>query len=321
MATLRRGGQSQVGFGEESTWGTAVAPTLFAEVISSALKFEKAFEPVESVFSFDELRDVPGKKSVAGSIPLELYYSGLGFLFKHLMGDGSVSTVALSGADAGAFEHTITPQVDPPVGLTIEEAIEDKAHVFAGCRLQGMTLTKEADQQLHAEFAVLGRDEDSVGSVTSPTFPDENPILFDQMIFEVSSSETLITSSELSLANGLREDGRFVNSRFPRKFDREGRRELTGSFTTDYDADIDAIYTAFRDETRPDLAWTWDSGTLVVGGGAANFELKVTIPKVRLLGETPEIAEGVVPITVGWKAQKSATPLWTIFLRNDVATL
>lgn len=321
MATLRRGGQSQVAFGEEATWGTAVARTIFAEVISSALKYEKAFEPAESVFSFDQLRDIPGKKSVAGSIPLELHYSGYGFLFKHLMGDASVSTVALSGADTGAFEHTITPKVDPPVGLTIEEAIGDKAHVFAGCRLQGLTLALEADQQLHAEFAVLGRDEDSVGAVTAPTFPAENPVLFDQMTFSINSTPVLITSGETSFANGLREDGRFVNSRFPRKFDREGRRELTGSFTTDYDSDIDSIYTDFRDETFRDLAWVWDSGALVVGGGAENFELSVTIPKARLTGETPEIAEGVVPVTIGWSALKSASPLWTIFLRNDVATL
>lgn len=320
MATLRRGGKSYIGFGEETTWGTAVARTKFIEVISAALKFEKAFEAAESVYSFDLLRDIPAKKSVAGPIAMELHYAGFGVLFKHLMGEGSVSTVPLSGADAGAYEHTITPKDDPPVGLTIEQAIEDKAHVMAGCRLNGATFTMEADQQLHAEFAVLGRDEDE-DTPTSPTFPAENPVLFDQLTFDVDASPILITSSELSFANGLREDGRFVNSRYPRKFDREGRRELTGSLTTDYDSDIDVLYTAFRSETFPALEWEWDSGQLVVGGGSVNFLLRITVPKVRLLGETPEIAEGVVPITVGWSALKSASPLWTIFLRNDVATL
>lgn len=321
MATLRRGGKSYIGFGEETTWGAAITPTLFIEVISAALKYEKAFEAAESVYSFDPLRDIPAKKSVAGPIATELHYAGFGVLLKHLMGNASVTTVPLTGADAGAYEHTIIPTDDPPIGLTIEQAIEDSAHTMAGCRLNGVTLAMEADQQLHAELAVLGKDEDSVGSPTSPTFPDENPVLFDQMTFNIDASPVLITSGELSFANGLREDGRFVNSRSPRKFDREGRRELTGSFTTDYDADIDALYAAFRAETFPALEWVWDSGTLVVGGGAENFELKVTVPKVRLLGETPEIAEGVAPITVGWSALKSATPLWTIFLRNDVASL
>lgn len=321
MTTLRRGGKSLIGFGEEVTWGTAVTPTEFIEVISAALKSEKGFEEAESVYSYDLVRDVPGKKSVAGPIATELHYAGFGVLLKHLMGNASVTTVPLTGADAGAYEHTIIPTDDPPVGLTIEQAIEDKAHVMAGCRLNGVTITMEADQQLHAEFAALGRDEDSLASPTSPTLPAENPVLFDQLTFNVDASPVLITSSEASLANGLREDGRFVNSRYPRKFDREGRRDLTGSFTTDYDADIDPIYAAFRAETFPALEWVWDSGTLVVGGGSENFELGIAVPKVRLLGETPEIAEGVVPITLGWRAMKSASPLWTIFLRNDVATL
>jgi hypothetical protein len=294
---------------------------LFIEVISGAIKYEKGFEAVESVFSYDDLRDVPGKKSGAGPVATELHYSGFGTLIKHLFGNASVATVPLSGADAGAFEHTITPKTDPPIGLTIEEAIGDKAHVFAGCRVNGATLTMEADQQLHAELAILARDEDSVGAVSSPTFPAENPILFDQLqAFKFSGSPVDITSSEVSLANGLREDGRFVNSRHPRKFDREGRRELTGSFTTDYDSGIDSAYADFRAETFRDLEWQYTGG-IVVGGGSVLFELKVAVPKIRLLGETPEIAEGVIPVTIGWKALKSASPLWTIFLRNDVATL
>lgn len=320
MATLRRGGQSYIGFGKEVTSRTPVARTKFIEVISAALKFEKAFEPAESVFSFDQLRDIPAKKSVAGPFAPELHYSGFGILLENLL--GAVNTVPLAGADTGAFEHTFTPADDPPGSLTFEQALEDKGHVFTGGRLNGLTLTMEADQQLHSEWSALAADESSVGAVTAPTFPAENPILFNEFVFSVNSAPIMITSAELAFANGLREDGRKVNDRFPREFDREGRRELTGTFTTDYDADIDALYTAFRDEDEKDLEFKWTSPNLVVGGGAAFFELIVTVPRVRLLGETPELAEGVIPITIGWSALKaSASPLLTVFLRNDVATI
>src|SRR4051812_24135714 len=98
---------SFIGFAEESTYGTAVAPTRFVELVSESLagKYERiesgGYRAGQKVLRKDRFE--VNAKGAEGDVSLELMDQGYGFFFKHAL--GAVS----SGAAVGGFTpHTFT---------------------------------------------------------------------------------------------------------------------------------------------------------------------------------------------------------------------
>ena len=204
MASIYNGIGACVGFGEESTWGTAVSRTHWRPLISSSLTrtIEKVPRPTLQIGTTGAMRrkHYTSVDSAGGSFQIEGSYSCIGLLLKHLMG-----TVTKTGSDP--YTHAYTIANDVPTGLTIENTRgTGTSEVFEGCRLNSGTIACSSGGVLTCEFDVIAETSGSTPRVASgsPTFGTDTPILHShagQMAFHGSNYDLIDMS--LTVNNAL----------------------------------------------------------------------------------------------------------------------
>lgn len=140
MALPFHGRGAAIGIGQETTYGTSVARSDWAQTVSSSLhrKVTRNFRPglVGVAASFVRRRTVSGITECGGSLEHVLTYEGLGMLLKNALG-------AATSTGAGPYVHTYKID-DLPPGLTLE-SIEsgdsgNVAQVAEGVKISRMTL-------------------------------------------------------------------------------------------------------------------------------------------------------------------------------------
>ena len=169
MARIYNGVDASIGFGEESTYGTAVSRTHWRPLISSALTrtIEKVPRPTLRVGTAGAMRRANYVQSdnAGGSFSIEASYESLGLLLKHLLG-----TAGTTGGSA-PYTHSYTIANDVPTGLTIENVRgTGTAEVFEGARLNSCTLAVSAGGIMICDFDVIAETSSARTSSGSPTF-------------------------------------------------------------------------------------------------------------------------------------------------------
>lgn len=113
--TLRSGLAGSIGYGDETTWGVPVAPTLHIPLVDESIGAE--IERVESEGIIAGQRVIrsqqwePGNVDAGGDVGHELYDRDLGLLLKHMFG-GSTTTGPFVPADLSGLG--LTAQVGVP---------------------------------------------------------------------------------------------------------------------------------------------------------------------------------------------------------------
>ena len=153
--TLKSGLNASIGFGDETTWGTAVTPTVWVPLVSESLQSEIARLDSEAIITGQRvLRSQQwslGAETVSGDIGLELNDQSKGLLLKHMFG-GSSTTGPFSAADLSGL------------GLTVQVGIPDTAgtvnpKTFAGCKVSSWELGCVAGEIATLGLTVAGRHE------------------------------------------------------------------------------------------------------------------------------------------------------------------
>lgn len=150
--TLESGLNNQIGFGEESTWGTAVAPTIFLPMLDGGNKY--AIDRLKSKGVMAGQRVIrsaqwsPGNRYATLSPGFELSDRSLSVLFKHML-----------GATSGSGPYTLTPGDLTGKGLTAQVGLVDTTdgtvhpHTYPGCKVDKWQIACKA-----GEIATLGLD-------------------------------------------------------------------------------------------------------------------------------------------------------------------
>jgi len=171
MALPFHGRGAAFGYGEESTFGTAVARSNWRQTVSGSpyRKVTRNYRPglVGVASSFTKRNTVSGVTECGGSAEHVMTYEGMGMLFKHALG-------ALATTGTGPYVHTYTIGGLPP-GLTIE-SIEsgdsgNVAQVAEGCKFTRMSLkwTSPSDVAM-AAFDFLAEDIGAYTTAGSPAY-------------------------------------------------------------------------------------------------------------------------------------------------------
>jgi hypothetical protein len=154
---------SQLGIGEESTYGTGVAVDRFLPFRSSSIDVEKArlddpgIVPGQRAIRRSQL--AVGSTTVAGDLQYSLFQSDIAVFFKHLL--GSVVTTG-----SGPYVHTITPGSTDGLGLTIQEGAPDNAgtvrpFTYSGCKVAAITISAAQDDATFT-VSIVGQDDHTV---------------------------------------------------------------------------------------------------------------------------------------------------------------
>ena len=208
--------ERSVGYGEESTYGTAVAVDRFLPVVSTD-PLDEDVEQIESeaVIAGRQTRDsqlqAPGNKSYSGSIEHEFLFSGVGLLLKHMLGaDGTTG--------AGPYTHVFTPGDRTGLSLTTQYRIPDvggtvRALTYAGCKIDGWELGIAQGENVTLGLDMVARELLLEESIDEPSFgTDLQPVPFLVVSIELDAAAVKVTSLNLSGESGHGNDRRFVGS-------------------------------------------------------------------------------------------------------------
>jgi hypothetical protein len=168
----RSGNGGFIGFADESTYGTRVAPTRFVPLISESVKKavarleSKAIIPNQMMLTSEQR--TTGEVVVSGPANFELAQAGLEVLFKHLLGKvtktGTGPYTRLYEIDNLEGQSFSTHIARPDVGGTV------RPHDFVGCKIAKAEIAATVGEIASLSLDLLGKEEEINHSVATPTY-------------------------------------------------------------------------------------------------------------------------------------------------------
>lgn len=305
-----------VGIAEETTYGTAVAPTTYIEAKNETMRSKVDYQGQEHMASRDVEKLSQGRSWSEGSwVMYAEPENGIGKLLK--WGLDSVPDSAIQGTSS-AYKHTFTPD-DVVTPFTVEVGRDSNAHIHPGGVLSQIEFACEKGDFLMVTPAVIGRVQDTPGALDSPTFSDLNAFNFDECTFEIGDvAYADIRAFTLMINNNPDDDNFGLTQRGYVKAPSFQRREVTGRVDlSDYD---DTEYQKFLSGTTAKLEFLF-TGEVITG--AYNQEFNITLPKVQYYDiETNVDGVDVQRQSVPFKAYYDETVDYVvqIDLMNEVTT-
>lgn len=273
---LGKGWESHIGFGHETVWGTAVAPTNFID--HAGIDGGQVQPNIEGdTFRGRSNRIIfRGAKKDEMTVETELQYEGHEDPILHLFGKVTTSTVN------AIFQHDFTvDDTEVPIGLTIEVKYGAAATLrHAGMKVDQGTFSADVDKIVRGSFNVAGKEEASAspGSATYSTSPH---VKWDKVTVEKDDTLIECVSAQVILANNYITDRRVLGNAAVKEHT-YGRRAVTGTITawfenlTDWQAD-------FLADTELKLEVNATSTVQIPGSGPADFyDFLLTIDHVKL---------------------------------------
>lgn len=280
------GYNAYAGIGEESTYGTGVAASVFMEIAGETMKGSRPRKPVGVLGSRSLKRTVKDKAVVGGGIKLPFVYDGLEKILKHAFG-----TVNTTGANP--YTHTFTfGATGLPTGLTVivnRDASNLGANTmfrYVGCHIARLSLSQEIGEPLIIEPDFIGSDFGNV-AIQAATFPGWNPIEYGQMTVATLDQagtpyDMKLRSLKLVIDNKIEPIMRLLDFK-SKGYHIVEQREVT--FECEMEFDSITAYAQFRDALEEDYRFKWVSGAK---------SLQLDLPKAFLTGEEPS-TEGPGP--------------------------
>ncbi len=325
---LPSGLASQVGYGEETTWGTFATPTRFLEFNDESLALD--IQPIKSaglragnrVLRTDRVQ--LGAKSVAGPITHEVQTKGFSLLLKHCL--GQAPTIVTHAGGTISKDHTIAGLGDPTgLGLTIQKGVPDvggtvRPFSYLGCKVASWTLSNDVNGILMLALTFDGADEDTTQGLAAASYPAGTDLLtYTGGVLNIGGSQQDVRSVSITGTVNLATDRHFIRA------SRLKKQQLPNALYTiegELEAEFESMtaYNRFVNKTLAQLDVTWTGPTAIEG--AIFPQLKVTLQNVRFTGETPRVGgPDIVPIRLPFEAlyDGSTGPITTLYVTTDVA--
>jgi hypothetical protein len=327
--TLRSGLASQIGYAEESTPGTYVAPTRFLEFNNESIGLQ--VNPIKSagLRSANRMlrtdRVVLGSKDVSGQIEHEIHSKGMGLLFKYMHSKAAVITTPMGATNTR--DQTFDGLGDP-VGLsmTVQKGVPDvggvvRAFSYVGCKVMSWTLSNSVNGIVLLQLNWDGKDEDTSQALAAASYVANTQVLnYTGGLLNVGGAELDVKDVSITGTVGLASDRHFIRS------DRTGKEQITnalytieGTLTAEFE-DMTA-YNRFVNKTLAQLDVTWTAANNIEAGFFPY--LKVTLQNVRFTGETPKVSgPEIVPLSLPFEALYDGTngPITTVYRSSDTAS-
>ncbi len=309
------------GWAQETTWGTPVAASKFAEVVADDLRAIRRRARRPTLRSRDANReDMMYDEFFAGQGGLTgiLNYAGMLRLFEHTFGDASVTTAVLEASVR--FSHTFIfkdTQMDGK-GLTMYCHKDVETGGLPLVRVPGfkinrmiMSFSPERDAQIQIEGG--GKDADKVATVT-PTFPARTTyVAGHQALVEIDDVARKVDRVEITIDNMLDLEKRVLGDKSPDEpIPGDEQRVISGVIECDaQEADLTKYLagTLFKLEVL-------HTGPVL---GAGNYRLDLTALKC-LIDENPFNVRtpGVVKSTIPFICQvPNSGELLTVAFNNN----
>jgi hypothetical protein len=277
---LQSGLAAQIGYGTESTYGTAVTVDRFYPLVSESITQE--IERLESAGIIagrrvlDSNQWAAGNITISGSVEHELYDRQCGLLFRHMFGG-----VATSGA--GPYTHTFTPGDLTNDHLTIQVGRPDvggtvRPFTYAGCKITSWELACSVGEIATLGLEIVGKSETTATALATAAYSATAlPVTFVHGAVTIGGSAVAVSEATLKGDNGYNTDRRFLNDQTIKEPLEAGLRTYDGELSAEFESLTQ--YNRFVNGTTAALVLTFTVGSNT---------LTVTT-NVRFDGATPTV--------------------------------
>jgi hypothetical protein len=281
MATIH---DSYLGIADETTYGTAVAPNRFYELLSEGVNgvYERvtseALRKGQKAVSKD--RFVVNPKGAEGDVELEVLDTGFGILLKHMM--GSIATAGI----ASPYTHTATvgDLTGKSFTMQVGRAGTDGAVVpftYEGGKVTEWELSNEVDGILMLKTD-LDFEKETIGAgagayaLATPTYPAGGQLFtFGSGTFTIGGTSVALSDITVKAKNGLKTDRYVLGTTSKREPLEEGAREYEFEVKGDFEGVTQANRVASASASGAlaaiDATWTTPGG----------FAFGLSIPNAR----------------------------------------
>lgn len=292
---IRSGIAGQLGAATETTFGTFAAPsgTNWFEPVSESLVL--SIDRIESKGLRQNARVLrtdrwsPGKRGVAGDIQMEVLSAGMGFWFRHMLGN------ATALADGAGFHNTYTLGDPYGTSFSVQVGRPDtggtiRAFSYSGCKVVNWDLSNAVDQVLDLKVGIDGRDESTSQALGTPSFPapagGTELFYFTEGVITVGGASYNIHDWSLSGAMNQKTDRYFINgSGLKNEQIINAYSDLGGTVNAEF-TDLTG-YTLFTGGTLADIVLTY-TGLKTYDSGKFN-RVVITAKNCRFDGTTPNL--------------------------------
>lgn len=302
-------GNTYLGMGKESTYGTAVNPTLFAVLEEPAdLEAEVPMIEVPNVNAFGNLAFVPGIRSANLSANVVATPKSLGALLAALMGAPS------STGSSPNYTHVYVPKLTYP-SYTFEGKDGSGRYRVAGSRLGEINFDHTPDGYLRASIAAMGKDKAAHGSDATVTLETD---FFYQSHLVATLDSVNISSYLESVSVGLgmgKEKLNGFGSATIAGIDADGTADATIELTIRADGNEATRFADYIAASVIPLDLTWTIN--------ANTELKLDFANVVLTSDPTMLGDkglGTARINLQLRAVAQGADLIEVTLKNQQAT-
>jgi hypothetical protein len=172
-------------------------------------------------------------------------------------------------------------------------------------------------------MGIIGEDLTHPGSVTSATLTTTQLATFVEGAMTYGGGSESVKSASFTLSNNWDDARRFIGSQLISEPQRTTKRDVSGTFTIEYDS-ANAKFDDFVAGTNRALVLTFTDGTAITGNTSFYRTLTITFPTIVLTGAVEKISDhGVVQLECPFTAEAtdSSTQEFSMVLRNTTATI
>ena len=285
---------AQIGYGVESVYGTRIVPTIFPEFLSESLKCNagriesKALRAGTRVQRTD--RWAKGPRDVGGTTVHELQSKGLGTLLKHALGANATSQPAV-GTDPTVYEHKSTLATPTGLGMTIQVGRPDNAGTvrpwdYLGCKVASFKLAGEVGGIPTLELTWFGTDESTAQTLATAGYATGLEVLnWTGTTVTIGGTAYVCQKVTVTGTHGMKTDRFNLGS--------TNRSEPIANAFSVFGVEIESEYldnTAYAHIAAGDTVAIVSKFTGSIISTTYAYALEVTLPAVRIDGETPNVA-------------------------------
>lgn len=296
-----------VGLSFETTYGTSVAPTVFIpyESIKVEDDIKKIVDNTKRAILTKDFQVYNATRSGKVEIDTDVYPETVGFFFKSILGQGTVT------GSAAPYTHAfkVVNQLAPSLTVSDFNAISERQYAGAVLSEVGLKFDAENVMKMSAKFESFAS---ATTTTATPTFSVTNPFMGFQLKATLNSVQNKnVVGGEVTIKRETKLHFGANQTTNPSKYT-TGRIEVTGKMTID--VDDEAELNLFLNGTQPPLLLQFVRDT--------NTEIDLSFGMIDVTKVTLDRSQEFVRADLQFRAIYNTTDagMITVTLKNSVAT-
>jgi len=309
------GYRSYVGYGDEATYNTAIAPTGFVEYNSEGFKKDIEEKLVDAINGTQHYKKrVTLNQSVNGSVSFPMVPGSILRMLKNGMGNA----ITVTSLATGVYQYVFLAGINSFTSMTFEVCRDttDTATTmrYTGCGINSIKFSCGVNNVLQADVDLMGASEVLANTISTAAYRTLNPYTFVGGSVKIGDSSATATSPvvdsfDVTVANNLAETRGIGNA--SRQALTPGMQDVTFNVSAQFDNTT--LYNRFLNGTQSYVYAKFDNGQ-TIGATIYTNSIMFEAYKCYFNGSTPNIG-GPSEIL------KASYPIRSIFNDGSTTTL